>query len=105
MWQRAARAAAYSLPTSAYGRFFFVTVGGATLGGLTGISTAGNGNIELTAAANKITTSESVAANGSGNVLLSATRCGDRHLQSTRAGQPGYLDDHANLDAGAGRNV
>ncbi|MGQ0546974.1 MAG: beta strand repeat-containing protein, partial [Betaproteobacteria bacterium] len=50
-----------------------VTIGGATLGGLTGISTSSNGNIEVVADVGNIASSEAVSANGAGTVLLDAT--------------------------------
>ena len=87
-----------SSPTAA------VIVGGAALGGLTGISTAGNGNIELTAAANKITTSESIAANGSGNVKLTATGAAADIIIGA-AGSVSSGTGTLTLDAGAGRDV
>src|SRR5438093_11469635 len=47
------------------------TIGGATLGGLTGISTSSNGNISVTASGS-LTVSEAVSANGSGTVTFDA---------------------------------
>jgi len=49
------------------------TIGGAALGGLTGISTSPGGHIELSATlGTEITVSEAVSADGSGNVTLNA---------------------------------
>ena len=50
-----------------------VTVGGATLGGLTGIATSSNGNIAVTASSGGVRVSESIIANGSGTVTLTGT--------------------------------
>lgn len=50
-----------------------VTLGGATLGGLTGVSTTNNGDIDITTDVGNLSTSEAISANGSGTVTLSAT--------------------------------
>ncbi|MCM8778356.1 MAG: filamentous hemagglutinin N-terminal domain-containing protein, partial [Candidatus Omnitrophica bacterium] len=50
-----------------------LTLGGATLGGLTGISTSSNGAISVVVpTAGNITTSEAISANGTGTVTLDA---------------------------------
>ena len=49
-----------------------VNIGGAALGGLTGISTSSNGAISVTTTGTSITTSEAISANGTGTVTLTA---------------------------------
>ena len=50
-----------------------LTVGGAVLGSLTGISTSGNGSIEVTVDSGDLNISEDISADGSGTVTLDAT--------------------------------
>ncbi|MET0533048.1 MAG: filamentous hemagglutinin N-terminal domain-containing protein, partial [Steroidobacter sp.] len=73
------RVAATHLEASAQagGAFFTapsgaVTIGGATVGGLTGISTTGGGSIGITTTSGSITTNEAISAATGGNVSLTA---------------------------------
>ncbi|HEV8530022.1 MAG TPA: filamentous hemagglutinin N-terminal domain-containing protein, partial [Methylomirabilota bacterium] len=53
-----------------------VNIGGATLGGLTGISTSSNGAVSVTTTGTPITTTEAISANGTGTVTLTAAGAG-----------------------------
>jgi hypothetical protein len=81
-----------------------VTLGGATLGGLTGVSTSSNGNIAVTAPGT-ITVSEAISANGAGTVTLTATGTSSDIVSSAAIGSGSGLitlqaDDDVTLNSG-----